>query len=188
MTKNRKDRKNLIKTSRIVGIITLIASVAFFIAVMYLGFIPGKYVTMLGVALVGINLLFGLIAFIKSVNSFCKVVQIVLCSILSIAMIIGSIAIPRYKSYLEDMFIGLHDVTELKISVFVRNDSALEGVRDLEDANVAVHDTYDKEHQQEAINAIWRQNFPVYSGFSTYGEQFGRINSNQTLVAVVIGE
>jgi len=47
---------------------------------------------------------------------------------------------------------------------------------------------FQKKHQQEAINAIWRQNFPVYSGFSTYGEQFGRINSNQTLVAVVIGE
>ena len=47
---------------------------------------------------------------------------------------------------------------------------------------------FEKKNQQERINSIWREHFPVYSGFSTYGEQFGHINSNQTLVAVVIGE
>ncbi len=41
---------------------------------------------------------------------------------------------------------------------------------------------------QEPVNAIWKKYFPVYSGFSTYGEQFGHINSNQTLVALVMGE
>ena len=30
--------------------------------------------------------------------------------------------------------------------------------------------------------------FPKYCGFSSYGEQFGRFNCNQTLVSIVIGE
>lgn len=47
---------------------------------------------------------------------------------------------------------------------------------------------FEKKGLQSKINAIWRQYFPMYSGFSTYGEQFGSINSNQTLVAIVIGE
>jgi len=47
---------------------------------------------------------------------------------------------------------------------------------------------FEKKHLQDTVNAIWKKYFPVYSGFSTYGEQFGHINSNQTLVALVIGE
>lgn len=47
---------------------------------------------------------------------------------------------------------------------------------------------FDKKHQQEAVNEIWKKYYPAYSGFSTYGEQFGHINSNQTLVTLVIGE
>lgn len=47
---------------------------------------------------------------------------------------------------------------------------------------------FDKKGQQIPVNAIWKKYFPAYSGFSTYGEQFGHINSNQTLVALVMGE
>ena len=47
---------------------------------------------------------------------------------------------------------------------------------------------FDRKKLQDPVNAIWKQYFPTYSGFSTYGEQFGHINSNQTLVALVIGE
>jgi len=38
------------------------------------------------------------------------------------------------------------------------------------------------------VNDIWKRYFPVYSGFSTYGEQFCHMNSNQTLVALIMGE
>ena len=41
---------------------------------------------------------------------------------------------------------------------------------------------------QSPINTIWKEYFPNYSGFSTYGEQYGHINSNQTLVLLVMGE
>lgn len=47
---------------------------------------------------------------------------------------------------------------------------------------------FQKKRQQESVNSIWKKYFPVYSGFSTYGEQFCHINSNQTLVVLVVGE
>ncbi|HBG65058.1 MAG TPA: hypothetical protein DDW78_01120 [Treponema sp.] len=47
---------------------------------------------------------------------------------------------------------------------------------------------FEKKSLQHTVNEIWRRYFPSYSGFSTYGEQFGHINSNQTLVTLVIGE
>ena len=47
---------------------------------------------------------------------------------------------------------------------------------------------FDRKKQQEAVNEIWKRYYPSYSGFSTYGEQFGHMNSNQTLVTLVMGE
>lgn len=40
----------------------------------------------------------------------------------------------------------------------------------------------------QTVNDLYRKYFPVYCGFSSYGEQIGRINSNQTLVAIAISE
>ena len=40
----------------------------------------------------------------------------------------------------------------------------------------------------DKITRMYNENFPVWCGFSSYGEQFGQINSNQTLVSIVIGE
>lgn len=40
----------------------------------------------------------------------------------------------------------------------------------------------------EKLTRLYNDNFPVWCGFSSYGEQFGQINSNQTLVSIVIGE
>lgn len=47
---------------------------------------------------------------------------------------------------------------------------------------------FQKKRLTEKINDIWKRYLSNYSGFSTYGEQFGHINSNQTLVALVIGD
>ena len=47
---------------------------------------------------------------------------------------------------------------------------------------------FNNKRLQDPVNEIWKKNYPVYSGFSTYGEQFGHMNSNQTLVTLVMGE
>lgn len=40
----------------------------------------------------------------------------------------------------------------------------------------------------QTMTEIYRKAFPVFCGFSSYGEQIGRVNSNQTFVSIVIGE
>ena len=45
---------------------------------------------------------------------------------------------------------------------------------------------FEKHNQQASVNSVWKKYFPCYSGFSTYGEQCGHINSNQTLVMLVM--
>ena len=45
---------------------------------------------------------------------------------------------------------------------------------------------FEKHNQQGAVNSVWKKYFRTYSGFSTYGEQFSQINSNQTLVMLVM--
>ncbi|QLC59893.1 hypothetical protein, partial [Treponema phagedenis] len=35
---------------------------------------------------------------------------------------------------------------------------------------------------------LYKKVFPVFCGFSSYGEQIGKINPNQTFVSIVIGE
>lgn len=40
----------------------------------------------------------------------------------------------------------------------------------------------------EFMTDLYKKNFSVFCGFSSYGEQLGRINCNQTLVAIVIEE
>ena len=45
---------------------------------------------------------------------------------------------------------------------------------------------FEKHNQQSSINNVWKRYFKQYSGFSTYGEQFAHINSNQTLVMLVL--
>lgn len=47
---------------------------------------------------------------------------------------------------------------------------------------------FQQKNLRQTVNDVWKKNYPVYSGFSTYGEQFGHMNSNQTLVALVIGD
>ena len=154
MSKTKAKGTKLLTASRTVTVITLLSSVALFMAVLYLGFLPEKYVMMIGAGLVVFNLLFGFIGWSKRVGTINKVLQMMVCVILSIAMIAGSVAIPYYKNRLADMFVSLHDVSELRISVFVRSESELENVRNLEDAKVGIHALLDRDHLNEAISDI----------------------------------
>ena len=45
---------------------------------------------------------------------------------------------------------------------------------------------FEKHNQQSSVNSVWKKYFSNYSGFSTYGEQFAHINSNQTLVMLAM--
>lgn len=47
---------------------------------------------------------------------------------------------------------------------------------------------FNQRHLFEKVAETWKKYFKKFCGFSSYGEQIGRQNSNQTLVAVIIEE
>ena len=47
---------------------------------------------------------------------------------------------------------------------------------------------FEQQNLTGRIAGVWSRYFPAYCGFSSYGEQKGRLNFNQTLLALVIEE
>lgn len=47
---------------------------------------------------------------------------------------------------------------------------------------------FEQKKMLKKVSNQWSKHFPLYCGFSSYGEQCGRMNSNQTLVSLVISE
>ena len=45
---------------------------------------------------------------------------------------------------------------------------------------------FEQQHLTDKIIGVWREYFPQFCGFSSYGEQKDRLNFNQTLLALVI--
>lgn len=47
---------------------------------------------------------------------------------------------------------------------------------------------FERENISNQIITKYKNTFPTFAGFSVYGEQYGRVHCNQTLVTVVIGD
>ncbi|MFA6937951.1 MAG: FIST N-terminal domain-containing protein [Treponema sp.] len=47
---------------------------------------------------------------------------------------------------------------------------------------------FEQQNKTNLLLSNFKRTFPVFCGFSSYGEQIGKINSNQTLVTIAIGE
>lgn len=47
---------------------------------------------------------------------------------------------------------------------------------------------FENKNACQKLTQLYNEKFPVWCGFSSYGEQFGKMNSNQTLVSIVLGE
>lgn len=47
---------------------------------------------------------------------------------------------------------------------------------------------FEQKEMLKEVSNQWNKHFPLYCGFSSYGEQCGRMNSNQTLVSLVISK
>lgn len=175
MIRRRKKRPIEIVSAIVVGL-TVLASIALFIAVLYLEFVPEKYVLILAGLLVLFNLFFGFLGLSKRINNLNKGIQIFVCTILFIAMITVSILAPRYKYKIENMFMGLQEVTELRINMYVLNTDERKEVTEYENALVGMHQSYDKEHLEAAVNDINRlieNNIEV----STYENMFDLVKA-----------
>ena len=173
--RRRKKRPIEIVSAIVVGF-TVLASIALFIAVLYLEFVPEKYVMILAGLLVLFNLFFGFLGLSKRINNLNKGIQIFVCTVLSIVMITISVLVPQYKYKIENMFMGLQEVTELKINMYVLNSDERKEVTEYENALVGMHQSYDKEHLEAAvddINKLIENNIEV----STYENMFDLVKA-----------
>lgn len=173
--RRRKKRPIEIVSAIVVGL-TVLTSIALFIAVLYLEFVPEKYVMILAGLLVLFNLFFGFLGLSKRINNLNKGIQIFVCTVLSIIMITVSVLVPQYKYKIENMFMGLQEVTELKINMYVLNTDERKEVTEYDNALVGMHQSYDKEHLEAAvddINKLIENNIEV----STYENMFDLVKA-----------
>ena len=153
MNTEKKSTVNII--SLIVAVVTLIASVALFFACYTLGILPDKYLLIIGGILIAINLFFGFIGFSRKTNKLNKMIQSVICGILSVLMIAGSIMIPSYKGRIEKIITPLPETTELYMNVYVLDDNKeIEEVRNLAGITLGTQTAVDTENQAVAVEDI----------------------------------
>lgn len=130
MKKLKKKKKNVYLNmySKFAEILFTFSCIAFISILAMLGLLPGNYILIVIGILSVFIVLFGLIAFLKGVNTFNKVFQSVICTILSIVLIIGSIGIEIYKDKIKNIFTNTENVT---LYVYVLKDSPIQVVDDL---------------------------------------------------------
>ena len=119
--------------------------------------IPQKYTDIMMYALIGVNVFFGLIAFIPGVNTFNKFLQILICGALAAGLFLVNTKIPDYMGQLERMFNKVPEEGTLLMSVYTRTDSAIEDVLGLENARVAVLTGKDTEYADYSCKVISRE-------------------------------
>lgn len=141
--------------SKIVAVVTIGASIAFFFTAKSLGVLPNKYLYIIAGVLAFICIFFGLIGLSKRTNKVNKWIQTTICTVLSVVLIAGSILIPTYKGRIERVFTPLPETTELIMNVYVKDDNtAIEEIRNLSGVTLGIQKTLDAEHQGVAIDDI----------------------------------
>ncbi len=155
MKEERKKKKLRIKRfSHCVQFIFIICSIALMIVLVRMGILPDSWLIIIGGVLLVLNIFFGFISFSKRVGKANKLIQILLCSLLSIVMAVCSIGIPIYQSRIESLVNPVVTSGELNLNVYVLADSSYEEIRDLEGKTLAIQTTLDLENQEIALENI----------------------------------
>ncbi|MBR3352200.1 MAG: LCP family protein [Lachnospiraceae bacterium] len=154
MKEEKKNNKTIHIISSIIAAITLLASFCLYIACKNLGILPENYLKYILYGLVVINVLFGFIGLYSKVSNFNKILQIIICGLLSVCMIFVSIVIPDYKGRIEQAFTPVPETTTLYMNVYVLKDSPYEKIRDLINKNMGIQSVVDLDHQKVALEDI----------------------------------
>ncbi|MBR0385102.1 MAG: LCP family protein, partial [Erysipelotrichaceae bacterium] len=146
----------------VISVIVALALIAFsylcYKTVTGMGVFPQKYMDYFMYALIGVNVFFGLIAFIPGVNTLNKCLQIVICGTLSVALAIVNFKIPDYLGQFERMFKAVPQEGTLLMSVYALSDSeTIQSVTDLKDAKIAVLAGKDEEFLDYSKRVISRE-------------------------------
>ena len=153
MKKLKKKKNNFLnKYSIITEIIFAISSISFVLVLSMLGILPSNYLLIIIGVLSIFIVLFGLIALLKGVNNFNKVFQSLICTVLSVVLIIGSIGIEVYKDKIKNIFTNTESVT---LYVYALNDSSIEIVDDLGDTTMGLSTFTNTNVQTTALSDLY---------------------------------
>lgn len=128
MKKRKKKNSSLDIYSKCAELVFIFSCVVFCYVLANLGVLPEKYLLILFGGLSAFIVLFGLVSFIKGVNNFNKIIQSVICTILSIILILSSIGIETYKDKIKNIFTNTESIT---LYVYVLRSSSIENADDL---------------------------------------------------------
>ncbi|MDO4378816.1 MAG: LCP family protein, partial [Erysipelotrichia bacterium] len=188
-------------------IVVYIISVLIMLATIYLSyrtyslvssytFLPAKYIKLCLYGLGGFCLFFGIIAFLPNITNLNKILQSIICAILSVVLIIANTYLPSIKGQLERTFTPIPDEGQLMINVYVLKDSGYEKITDLEGKTIGVQTELDQEYQEYAVKVINREfegegvitkDYPdIYTlTEALYNKEVDAIMINETYVSII---
>ena len=165
-SENKPKKKK--KTSKRPNIFVYIIAALIMIATIYLSyrtytlissytFLPEKYIKISLYVLIGFCGFFSIIAFLPNINNLNKILQSVICALLSVALVMVNIYLPTIKGQLERTFTAIPDEGDLLINVYVLKDNGYTSITDLEGKTIGVQTDLDQEYQEYAIKVINRE-------------------------------
>ena len=122
-----------------------------------IGVLPQKYIDITRYSLIGINIFFGIFAFLPNVNNLNKILQIIMEGIICAALVIGVVKIPEYQGRIERMFTDVPEEGTLNFSVYTLADSPINEVRDLNDVEIGIQKKLDTEYQGYSLKVITKE-------------------------------
>ncbi len=152
--KRRKKRKLIKQISLLTFLIMAASAVLLFIMIASFRFLPSKYLILIGVILAVLVLISAIAALVPNIKAGIKVFQSILCSILAVLLIGGSIILPSYLGKLERIFVAVPTEGSLNINVYVLNDSNYQEIEDLAGKLVGIQQSLDLDYQNYAIKVV----------------------------------
>ncbi|HPW54096.1 MAG TPA: hypothetical protein PK631_06935, partial [Erysipelotrichaceae bacterium] len=152
--KRRKKRKLIKQISLLTFLIMAASAVLLFIMIASFRFLPSKYLILIGVMLAVLVLISAIAALVPNIKAGIKVFQSILCSILAVLLIGGSIILPSYLGKLERIFVAVPTEGSLNINVYVLNDSNYQEIEDLAGKLVGIQQSLDLDYQNYAIKVV----------------------------------
>ncbi|MBQ1827338.1 MAG: hypothetical protein II126_05135, partial [Erysipelotrichaceae bacterium] len=152
--KEKKKRRIARRNSRISALLMLVASVAFYVAMMITGIIPAKYLRLLLVILIIVNLPLMFFGLHRKVKTSIKRTQTVICMIMSVLLFSMSYLIPHYEGKIFKLITAIPKEGELNINVYVLESSQINDVNGLASRKMAIQKKLDTEYQEYALKVI----------------------------------
>ncbi len=152
--REKKKRRTARRNSRVSALLMLVASVAFYFVMVITGIVPAKYLKLLRIILIIINvplLFFGLH---RKVRIPIKRTQTIICIVMSLLLISMSFLIPHYEGKIFRLLTSIPKEGKLNINVYVLESSGIDDVAKLAEKKMAVQKKLDAEYQEYALKVI----------------------------------